>query len=67
MAPALGLGRYMNALAPDMQQLNNRLVQTLVPSGLQSVEEIEAIVHQATRAVHWPNWPPKAKVGAPGT
>ena len=46
-----------------MQQLNYRLVQTLVPSGLQSVEEIEAIVHQATRAVQWPNWPPKAKPG----
>ncbi len=53
--------RFLKNLAPDMQQLNYRLVQTLVPSGLQSVEEIEAIVHQATRAVQWPNWPPKAK------
>ena len=43
-----------------MQALNYRLVQTLVPSCLQSVEEIEAIVHQATRPVHWPDWP-KAK------
>lgn len=32
-----------------MAQLNYTLVQTLVPPGLQSVEEIEEIVHQATR------------------
>jgi len=52
--------RYRTHLAPEMQALNYRLVQTLVPSCLQSVEEIEAIVHQATRPVHWPDWP-KAK------
>lgn len=50
-----------------MQQLNYRLVQSQVPSGLQSVEEIEAIVHQATRAVHWPNWPPRNNGSVPGT
>lgn len=32
-----------------MAQLNYTLVQTLVPPGLQSVEEIEEIVHKATR------------------
>lgn len=42
-----------------MQHLNYTLVQTLVPVGLQSVEEIEAIVHQATRPSVWPNWPPQ--------
>jgi hypothetical protein len=37
-----------------MQHLNYTLVQTLVPVGLQSVEEIETIVHQATRPTTWP-------------
>lgn len=48
--------RFKLELPPGMAQLNYTLVQTLVPPGLQSVEEIEEIVHQATRAggsYHW--------------
>ena len=41
-------------LPPGMNQLNYSLVQTLVPVGLQSVEEIEQIVQQATRSAAWP-------------
>lgn len=41
-------------LPPGMNQLNYSLVQTLVPEGLQSVEEIEQIVQQATRSAAWP-------------
>ncbi len=51
--------RFLTNLPPHMQHLNYTLVQTLVPVGLQSVEEIEAIVHQATRPSVWPNWPPQ--------
>lgn len=57
---------FLNELPPHMQHLNYTLVQTLVPVGLQSVEEIEAIVHQATRPSSWPNWPPPTR-GALGT
>ena len=46
--------RFLNRLPPHMQHLNYTLVQTLVPVGLQSVEEIETIVHQATRPTTWP-------------
>lgn len=53
------LCRFLTNLPPHMQHLNYTLVQTLVPVGLQSVEEIEAIVHQATRPSVWPNWPPQ--------
>ena len=54
-----GSCRFLTNLPPHMQHLNYTLVQTLVPVGLQSVEEIEAIVHQATRPSVWPNWPPQ--------
>ena len=50
--------RFLTGLPPHMQHLNYTLVQTLVPVGLQSVEEIETIVHQATRPTVWANWPP---------
>ena len=39
--------------------MNERLLQSLVPAGLQSVEEIEQLVQQATRpAQPWPVWLP---------
>jgi len=41
-------------LPTGMNQLNYSLVHTLVPVGLQSVEEIEHIVQQATRSAAWP-------------
>ena len=44
---------FTTRLPPRMGQLNYNLVQTLVPAGLQSVEEIEQIVQQATRAESW--------------
>jgi hypothetical protein len=61
-------------LPAGMGQLNYSLVQTLVPPGLQSVEEIEDIVHKATR-VGMPTWEahvyrsavPGALQGAPQT
>ena len=53
--------RFLTGLPPHMQHLNYTLVQTLVPVGLQSVEEIETIVHQATRPTVWANWPPSVK------
>ena len=52
--PPLHARRFLDRLPPHMQHLNYTLVQTLVPVGLQSVEEIETIVHQATRPTTWP-------------
>lgn len=45
---------FQAKLPAGMNQLNYSLVQTLVPAGLQSVEEIEQIVQQATRSAAWP-------------
>ncbi len=39
-----------------MGELNNRLVQKGVPPHLQKVEEIEAIVQQATQTGGRPAW-----------
>ena len=32
-------------------------LQSLVPQGLQSVEQIEEVVQQATKVTAWPGWP----------
>ena len=47
--------------------MNERLLQSLVPAGLQSVEEIEQLVQQATRpAQPWPVWYPAGQKLPPG-
>ena len=39
------------------QHLLSTLLQSLVPQGLQSVEQIEEVVQQATKVTAWPGWP----------
>lgn len=48
--------RFLTNLGPGMGELNNRLVQKGVPPQLQKVEEIEAIVQQATQTGGRPAW-----------
>lgn len=48
--------RFLTNLGPGMGELNNRLVQRGVPPNLQKVEEIEAIVQQATQTAGRPAW-----------
>jgi hypothetical protein len=48
--------RFLSNLGPGMGELNNRLVQKGVPPQLQKVEEIEAIVQQATQTGGRPAW-----------
>lgn len=47
---------FLTNLGPGMGELNNRLVQKGVPPQLQKVEEIEAIVQQATQTGGRPAW-----------
>ena len=48
--------RFLQNLGPGMGELNNRLVQKGVPPELQRVEQIEAIVQQATQTAGRPAW-----------
>ena len=41
---------FLEALPPDLAGLNDRLMRSLIPAGLQSVAEIEAVVRRATCA-----------------
>ena len=50
------LRRFLENLGPGMGELNNRLVQKGVPPELQKVEQIEAIVQQATQTAGRPAW-----------
>ena len=48
---------YQTNLPPGAANMNYNLLQSLVPAGLQSVEQIEETVQQATRVTAWPGWP----------
>ena len=48
--------RFLYNLGPGMGELNNRLVQKGVPPELQKVDQIEAIVQQATQTAGRPAW-----------
>jgi serine/threonine-protein kinase SRK2 len=48
---------YQTSLPPGAANMNYNLLQSLVPAGLQSVEQIEETVQQATRVTAWPGWP----------
>ena len=48
---------FVRNLPQSRWGMNQQLLQSLVPAGLQSVEEIEQLVQQATRpAQTWPMW-----------
>lgn len=53
---ATALCRFLHSLGPGLGELNNRLVQKGVPPELQKVEQIEAIVQQATQTAGRPAW-----------
>ena len=48
--------RFLNNLAPGNRELNDRLVRRGVPSSMQTVDEIESIVAQATTSGGRPAW-----------
>ena len=56
LSPFDACHRFLQNLGPGMGELNNRLVQKGVPPELQRVEQIEAIVQQATQTAGRPAW-----------
>ncbi len=48
--------RFLTNLAPGNRELNDRLVRRGVPSSMQTVNEIESIVAQATTSGGRPAW-----------
>ena len=48
--------RFLTNLAPGNRELNDRLVRRGVPSSMQTVDEIESIVAQATTSGGRPAW-----------